>query len=240
MRPARIAELLEPFLQAPAATNPCHSEPAKAGEEPAFLSPAQLQSISTYIDILTRWNARVNLTAIRDPDQIVTRHFGEGFFAARYLFPGSLYGTAERSSVSQGRKTSVADVGSGAGFPGLPIKLWAPHVSLTLIESNQKKATFLREVVRALTLADIDITTSRAEALASGTFDLVTLRAVENFAAILPVAANLLAPAGRLALLIGTSQLDPTRSALPQFAWSSPEPIPMSRNRILVVAESPF
>jgi 16S rRNA (guanine527-N7)-methyltransferase len=241
MRPARIAELLEPFLEASAATSPCHSEPAKAGEEPAFLSPAQLQSISTYIDILIRWNARVNLSAIRDPDQMVTRHFGESLFAARHLFPGSLYGgTAESSSASQGGQVSLADVGSGAGFPGLPIKLWAPHISLTLIESNQKKATFLREVARALTLADINITTSRAEALASGTFDLVTLRAVESFAAILRVAASLVAPAGRLALLIGASQLDPARSALPQFAWSSPKPIPMSRNRILVVAERPF
>ncbi len=241
MRPARIAELLEPFLEAPAATNPCHSEPAKTGEEPAFLSPAQLLSISTYIDILIRWNARVNLTAIRDPDQIVTRHFGESLFAARHLFPSSLYGgTAERNSAAHGRQTSVADVGSGAGFPGLPIKLWAPHISLTLIESNQKKATFLREVARALTLADVNITTSRAEALAGGAFDLVTLRAVESFAALLPVAASLVAPAGRLALLIGTSQLDPACSALPQFAWSSPKQFPMSRNRILAVAESSF
>ncbi len=255
MHPTRIAELLQPFLETPVATNPCHSEPAKAGEEPPFLSPAQLQSISTYIDILIRWNARVNLTGIRDPDQIVTRHFGESLFAASNLFPRPLYvGTAalacpersrrgcpaERSSAAHGRPTSVADVGSGAGFPGLPIKLWAPHISLTLIESNQKKATFLREVTRALTLTDINITTSRAEAVASGTFDVVTLRAVESFAAILPVAASLVAPAGRLALLIGTSQLDPARSALPQFAWSSPKPIPMSRNRILAVAESPF
>jgi 16S rRNA (guanine527-N7)-methyltransferase len=241
MRPAHIADLLEPFLEAPITPNPCPSDPAKAGEESASLSPALLQLISTYIDILIRWNARVNLSAIRDPDQIVTRHFGESLFAARHLFPGSIYGgTAERSSASQGRQISVADVGSGAGFPGLPIKLWAPHISLTLIESNQKKAAFLREVARALTLPDINVTTSRAEALANGAFDLVTLRAVESFAAILPVAASLVAPRGRMALLIGTSQLDPARSVLPQFAWSSPKPIPMSRNRILAVAESPF
>ena len=241
MRPTRIVELLKPFLEARAATNPNHSEPAKAGEEPAFLSPAQLQSISTYIDILIRWNARINLTAIRDPDQIVTRHFGESLFAARHLIPGSLCGgMAEGSSASsQVRQTSLADVGSGAGFPGLPIKLWVPHISLTLIESNQRKATFLREVARALALADINITTSRAEALASGTFDVVTLRAVESFSAILPIAAKLVAPAGRLALLIGTSQFEPARLALSQFAWSSPKQIPMSRNRILAVAE-PF
>jgi len=253
MHPTRIAELLEPFLGAPVPgsrrpSDPSHSEPAKAGEEPAFLPPAQLQSISTYIDILLRWNARINLTAIRDPDQIVTRHFGESLFAARHLFPLEAHVEtaapgcpAERSSAAHGRpiagnRTSVADVGSGAGFPGLPIKLWAPHISLTLIESNQKKVAFLREVARALILTDINITNVRAEALSNATFSVVTLRAVESFEAILPVAAGLVAPAGSLALLIGIAQLDRARLALPQFAWSSPEPIPRSRNRILAVA----
>ena len=233
MHPTRIAELLEPFLVTPTATNPCHSQPAKAGEEPACLSPAQLQSISTYIDILLRWNARINLTAIRDPDQIVIRHFGESLFAARHLFPRS----ANVGTAAPGRQISVADVGTGAGFPGLPIKLWAPHISLTLIESNQKKATFLREVMRALILTDIYIQNSRAEALPSPAFDLVTLRAVESFETILPVAAAILAPGGRLALLIGKPQLEPARSALPHLAWSNPEPIPISRNRILAVAQ---
>src|SRR5882762_8038665 len=94
MNPARIAELLQPFLRPEFATaavsDLCHSEPAKAGEESALLSPFQLQSISTYIDILLRWNARINLTAIRDPEEIVTRHFGESFFMARHLFPSEI------------------------------------------------------------------------------------------------------------------------------------------------------
>ena len=253
MHPARIAELLEPFLRAPSAvpkdshlSDPCQFEPANAGEEPASLSPAQLQSISTYIDILLRWNARINLTAIRDPDQIVPRHFGESLFAARHLFPSTTHvGTeafvrpAERSEAAETGPTSIADIGSGAGFPGLPIKLWAPHLSLTLIESNQKKVTFLREVARALILTDIDIRDGRAEDLTGATFNLVTLRAVESFETILPVAASLVAPAGSLALLIGIAQLDSARLALPQFAWSNPEPIPLSRNRILAVAHRP-
>src|ERR1700736_216083 len=92
MNPARIAELLEPFIRArPSSVAQskfdCHSEPAKAGEEAAGLSPTQLQHISIYIDILIRWNARINLTAIRDPEEIVIRHFGESLFAARHLFP---------------------------------------------------------------------------------------------------------------------------------------------------------
>ena len=254
MHPARIAELLAPFLAAPIPvpgstqhpSDPCHSE-ERSDEVPALLSPAQLDSISTYIDILLRWNARINLTAIRDPEQIVTRHFGESLFAARHLFPRTTrVGTAAHACPAEQRlasdglradtnRVSVADVGSGAGFPGLPVKLWAPHISLTLVESNQKKATFLREVTRALTLTDVNIKNVRAEALANA-FDLVMLRAVENLAAILPVAASLVAPGGRLALLLGAAQLEAASTALPQFAWSDPESIPLSRNRILAVA----
>ena len=257
---ARIAELLQPFLRepsvapesprhsepAPAKHGPSHSEPAKAGEEPAVLSSAQLQSISTYIDILVRWNARINLTAIRAPEDIVTRHFGESLFAARHLFPVAAGGRAALQGRVNGEKdpgalspASVADLGSGAGFPGLPIKLWAPHISLTLIESNHKKTAFLREVTRALTLTDVNIQNARAETLPATTYDVVTLRAVERFEAILPTAAALVAPAGRLALLISSAQQSQAGSTLPNLVWSEPAPVPQSRSRILLVARRP-
>lgn len=215
----RIAELLHPFL----------AEPIPGSTEPARLPSAQLDHISTYIDILIRWNSRINLTAIRDPEEIVTRHFGESFFAARVLFPANpQVATALRSSAT------VADLGAGAGFPGVPIKLWAPHISLTLIESNQKKATFLREVTRALTLTDVNIQNARAETLAGSQFQVVTLRAVERFESILPVAASLVASAGRLALLIGAGQISLARQILPHLAWGDPVPIPDSTSRILL------
>ena len=259
---------------------PSHSEPAKAGEscpernrkpapslpegEHAVLSPGQLQHISTYIDILLRWNARINLTAIRDPEDIVTRHFGESLFTARQLFPVSscapsvspmfkdfdLPGSfAEVYPVSSSvppvspvfkdleLAATLADLGSGAGFPGLPIKLWSPHISLTLIESNHKKAAFLREVTRALTLTDVNIQNARAESV-TRTFNVVTLRAVERFAAILPTATALVAPSGRLALLISTTQQDQAQSTSPHLTWSTPIPIPHSRSRILLVGKS--
>jgi 16S rRNA (guanine(527)-N(7))-methyltransferase RsmG len=322
MHPARIAELLEPFLGAHSATissDLCHSE-KRSDEESAFLSPTQLQSISTYIDILARWNARINLTAIRNPEEIVTRHFGESLFAARHLFPAPGVGpAAERRqnaahslprasradratkggrAALQGRVTSgekvgalapegpandkdrfqpalseakrptandrlsVADIGSGAGFPGIPLKLWAPQVSLTLIESNHKKATFLHEVARALTLTDINIQTVRAEQLLQQNrnkqdllthdlakqnpgrearqdfrppFDVVTLRAVERFADVLPLAAALVAPGGRLALLIGAAQQAHVVAALPMFRWPPPFPVPLSKSRTLLI-----
>jgi 16S rRNA (guanine527-N7)-methyltransferase len=228
MHSARIAELLQPFLSP--TKNPCHTEPAKAGEEPAVLSSAQLQSISTYIDILLRWNARVNLTGVRDPEKIVTRHFGESLFAARQAFPSKIV----PSKTEPGLR--VADLGSGAGFPGIPIKLWAPHIALTLIESNHKKAAFLQEVIRTLTLKDVVVENSRAEILPPSAFDFVTIRAVERFADALPIAADLLSPRGRLVLLISSSQVNTAQASLPALRWKPPIPIPASQSRILLVS----
>ncbi len=222
MDPVRIAEILCPFLAAP----PVHSDafhPESRSDE--GLSPAQLQDISTYVDILVRWNARINLTAIRDPESIVARHFGESLFAATRLIPVS----------SAVKGLGVADVGSGAGFPGLPLKLWAPNIALTLIESSHKKSAFLKEVTRALTLTDVDIQTVRAEAV-TARYDLVSLRAVERFESILPTAAALVAPAGRLALLIGSVQDSRARAILPDFQWSTAIAVPKSHSRILLLA----
>jgi 16S rRNA (guanine527-N7)-methyltransferase len=230
MHVARISELLQPFLSA--VPHACHSETGRRfSEEPAVLSATQLDHISMYIDILKRWNARINLTAIRDEEEIVTRHFGESLFAARCLFPD-----AGSASQTAGGHVRVADLGSGAGFPGIPIKLWAPHVQLTLIESNHKKATFLREVCRSLTLTDVDIQNVRGEKVVE-TYDVVTLRAVENFGEALRITAGLLAPEGQVALLIGSSQLDVARSALRDLIWKPPLPVPLSQSRVLLLGK---
>jgi 16S rRNA (guanine527-N7)-methyltransferase len=131
----------------------------------------------------------------------------------------------------------VLDIGSGAGFPGLPLKLWAPNIRLTLIESNHKKATFLREVARALTLTNINIITDRAEAVATRPevlqAEVVTLRAVEHFETILPQAATFLAQHGTLALLIGAAQV-PQLAAL-SMKWQPPIPVPHSKTRVLSI-----
>src|SRR5665811_2599333 len=97
METARIAELLAPFT---------------GGET---LPPRLLEALLRYLDLLLRWNARVNLTAVRDPETIVTRHFGESLFAARVLLRGDREAAAP---------ATLADVGSGAGFPGIPMKLF--------------------------------------------------------------------------------------------------------------------
>src|ERR1700745_3254686 len=143
MDPARIAQLLDPFL-----------------DDASPLPAAALHQISMYIDLLLLWNARVNLTAVRTPEEIVTRHFGESLFAARQL----LAGPAPSSELLPSSPASlVVDLGSGAGVPGLPLKIWSPDTKVTLIESNHKKVAFLREAIRALTLTNIDVFPGRAQ-----------------------------------------------------------------------------
>jgi 16S rRNA (guanine527-N7)-methyltransferase len=198
----RIAELLKPFLEKP-------------------LSRGQLEFVATYLDLLLKWNSKINLTAVREPEEIISRHFGESFFAAEHLLQTSDSGSA-------------IDIGSGAGFPGLPLKLWAPGLEMTLIESNQRKATFLREVVRVLGLRGITVQGSRAETVPIQA-DLVTLRAVERFERILPIARGLVNPGGRLAILIGESQIPLATSTFAGLTWQTPIPIAGSQSRIILV-----
>ena len=201
----RIAELLAPLL------------------DPDSLSPHQLRQVSIYLELLLRWNARIGLTAVRTPEEIVTRHFGESFFAARQLFsPDAPAGTA-------------IDIGSGAGFPGFPLKIFYPSLDLTLVESNNKKVAFLREVTRALHLeSGVRVLASRAEDVeTSGS--LVTLRAVERFENALPIARKFIATNGRLALLIGSAQRQTAESSLSDLRWEEPIALPLSTNRILLI-----
>jgi 16S rRNA (guanine527-N7)-methyltransferase len=198
---ARIAELLAPLVTG--------------------LAENQLSQLATYLDLLLRWNARMNLTAARDPEHIVTRHFGESLFAASRL-------------VAAADAISTIDLGAGAGFPGLPLKIYAPKTQLTLIESQQRKATFLREVVRALGLDGVTVFSARAETYPH-TAALVTLRAVERFEKALPLAANLVAPGGRLALLIGENQVNSAHQGLPDLKWQAPVPMPQSSARVLLI-----
>jgi 16S rRNA (guanine527-N7)-methyltransferase len=197
------------------------------------LTNQQLDRISQYMDILLRWNARMNLTAIRDPEQIVVRHFGESFFLARKLSEAN----ALPISSSHGGAPRVVDVGSGAGFPGIPLKIARPDITLTLVEAQQRKAVFLKEVLRSLHL-DAEVKDVRAEELAktgSMAADVVTLRAVEKFESILPTAASLVNQDGRMAILIGHSQVDLTRKLLRKWTFDPLLPVPGSSSRAILL-----
>src|SRR5689334_22456670 len=129
----------------------------------------QVAQIQRYTGKLLAWNEKLNLTAIRDPLEILYRHFCESMFAARFL------------KESDGR---LADVGSGGGFPGLPLKILRPDLQVFLIESNVKKATFLAEVIRELGLTDAKVLVSRFEELGEevAPLDFVCSRALGEFA----------------------------------------------------------
>jgi len=164
---SEIATLLTPYLTVP---------------PPKNLMPR----LSTYLDLLLKWNARTNLTAIRDPEEIVRRHFGESLFAGCHLAADT---------------QTLLDFGSGAGFPGLPIALLRPEIAVTLAESQNKKSTFLREAVRTLNLTT-EIWPNRVEVMPSNRrFQTVALRAVDNMESALPAATARISSGGQLVLL---------------------------------------
>jgi 16S rRNA (guanine527-N7)-methyltransferase len=197
---AAIAHLLEPFIE---------------------LDESRLRAISTYIDLLLKWNARINLTAIREPSEIVQRHFGESLFAARYL-------------LDQQRPQTAIDLGSGAGFPGVPFAILAPEVQVTLIESQQKKGTFLKELIHVLGLKNVKVFVDRAEHYRD-TADLVMLRAVEKFDQAQLMAARLTKAGGRMALMVGSGQVEQAKRLSSDVNWGNGIQVPCGTSRQLLV-----
>jgi 16S rRNA (guanine527-N7)-methyltransferase len=186
----------------------------------AKLDEQRLWLTSMYIDILLKWNARMNLTAVRAPEEIVTRHFGESFFAAEILR-------------SQALPETAIDLGSGAGFPGIPLAISMPESRVTLIESNQKKSTFLREVIAALKLKNATVFTRRGEDY-PGQAGLVTMRAVERFEKALPIAVRLTMPGGRIGLMIGTAQVGQAKTLADDVELNELVTVPGGHSRILL------
>jgi 16S rRNA (guanine527-N7)-methyltransferase len=130
----------------------------------------------------------------------------------------------------------IIDFGSGAGFPGIPLAMFRPKATVTLIESNGRKAAFLNEVVGQIGLKNIELFRGRGESCGRKA-DLVLMRAVESFDRALDVAAGLVQPGGRLGLLIGESQMTAAKTLEPQLSWSEPVRIPQSDKRILLVGK---
>jgi 16S rRNA (guanine527-N7)-methyltransferase len=208
------------------------------------LAATQLEKVAIYVEVLLKWNAHINLTSIRSEQEIVTRHFGESFFLAQSLFADDQPPMCDQGTrpVERAGRERVIDIGSGAGFPGVPMKIWADGLRLTMVEANHKKSTFLREIVRTIGLRDVSVICERAETLAGNAeferADIVTMRAVERFVQILPVALTLLAPNGRLALLIGRDQI----GSLPLDTgvnWEPPIRVPESDSRVVYIGLKP-
>jgi 16S rRNA (guanine527-N7)-methyltransferase len=193
------------------------------GEFQVIPNDKQVLSIQHYIRILRHWNEKLNLTAIRDPLEILYRHFCESMFAAIAV------------PVEKGR---FADIGSGPGFPGIPLKILRPELELFLVESNIKKGTFLAEVIRELGLGNTHVLINRYEELGEelAPLDFVCSRALGEFGTFLEWAASDSVAASRAILWIGGRDLEEVRKSN-RWEWQEPIVMPQSLQRYLLVGE---
>ncbi len=191
------------------------------------LTPTQTRQTLDYLDLLLRWNAKINLTAIRDAEEAVTRHFGESLFISRHL---QLTG-------------SLLDIGSGAGFPGLALKIVFPELLVTLLEPVTKKRAFLKEAARIAEFTGVDVRGERVEeisaAILSPQFDFATMRAVGNLPNLVPLAATCLKPGGKLLLWLSREQASSLASINSGLTWTEPLAIPLSRTTEIWCGEKP-
>lgn len=173
--------------------------------------------LEEFLALLVRWNARINLTSVRRPEEIVRRHFAESIFAAKQI---------------PQRVKTLLDYGSGGGFPGIPIAICRPEIAVTLAESQGKKAAFLREAVRTLSLR-AEVWAARVEEMEPGrVFDAITLRAVDRMPAACQSAVERLAPRGWM----GVFTTRKTEDALDRIAgihWDAAIGIPGSQQELL-------
>jgi 16S rRNA (guanine527-N7)-methyltransferase len=184
-------------------------------------SSDQILKIRQYVLLLLKWNESLSLTSISDPDEIIARHFGESMFL---------------SSVMPVEKGRLADLGSGAGFPGLPLKIISPNLHVVLIESNKKKCAFLSEVIRTLDLPNVEVTPKRFEEIRTNRdfADFITARALGDFPRLLKWARTALKPDGHIALWVGgtdTTKIEMTST----WIWRPAIRIPESQRRYLLI-----
>src|SRR5213082_2944884 len=181
----------------------------------------QALQIQRYIKILLAWNDKVNLTAIRDPLEILYRHFCESMFAGISV------------PIESGR---LADAGTGAGFPGLPLKILRPGLQVFLIESNLKKATFLAEVIRELGLREAQVLVRRYEELGEeiAPLDYVCSRALGEYTKFLDWAHSGALAAKEVVLWISANDLEEVQK-IQTWEWREPIPVPNSLRRLILV-----
>ena len=184
------------------------------------VSPLLCDQIRLYIDLLLRWNRTISLTTVTDPSEILRFHFGESFFAVPSV------------PIRHGR---LADVGSGAGFPAIPIRMAVEDLSVLLIESNQKKAAFLEELTRELHLQNVEVYRGRMQSLeANGNlFDYISARALGDHESLLKWSNTHLNPEGRVVLWLGAADAAKI-STLNEWSWQPPTKIPATDRRVIL------
>ncbi|HVI25400.1 MAG TPA: 16S rRNA (guanine(527)-N(7))-methyltransferase RsmG [Xanthomonadaceae bacterium] len=181
----------------------------EAGLATLSLDPALATPLLAYLDLLQRWNRAYNLTAVRDPREMVVRHLLDSLAMHPFVADGNL-----------------ADLGTGPGLPGIPLAIARPALRVTLVESNGKKARFLREAVRTLGLANAEVAESRIEALdRPGAFDAITARALATLPQILALGGHLLKADGLLLAMKGARPDDEIAALPPGWRLESVQPL---------------
>jgi 16S rRNA (guanine527-N7)-methyltransferase len=185
------------------------------------LSDDQIAKVQVYVRLLLKWNKLTSLTTITNPAEIVSRHFGESTFASNLL------------PVEDGR---LVDIGTGAGFPGLALKILSPNVQVTLVESNKKKCAFLAEVARTLELSGVEVLSMRFEELRpdENCANFITARAVGGFSNLLRWSKSALCERGHLLLWVGGEDITSITNAK-GWIWNPPARIPESQRRYVLV-----
>lgn len=159
------------------------------------LTVEQINSIFIYLTELKKWNQKINLTAIKDEQEIIIKHVLDSLSHTKGFTPAP--------------GLRLLDMGSGAGFPALPIKIASPEISITMVDSVKKKASFLRHIVRTLKLTNADVFDTRTEELPDSlysTFDVVTARAFAKMNAAITAGLPFLKPSGRIVLSRGREE----------------------------------
>jgi 16S rRNA (guanine(527)-N(7))-methyltransferase RsmG len=182
---------------------------------------AQIDQIREYIKLLLTWNEKVNLTAIRDPQDILYRHFCESMMAAQMVDMS---------------KSRLADIGTGGGFPGLALKILLPEAHVILVESSVKKATFLAEVVRALGLTNVQVLVSRYEELGEEItpLDFACARALGEFKAFLDWAGSAKVDVKQVVLWLGERDVAEVQR-VGGWSWKDQYAVPQSLRRVILV-----
>jgi 16S rRNA (guanine527-N7)-methyltransferase len=168
------------------------------------LTDAALARFQVYIDTLLLWRRRLSLTAAATASEIIKAHIADSLALCRFVVPGM----------------RVADLGSGAGFPGVPLAIACEGARISLVEPRRRRANFLREVVRRAALENAEVIEARAEALPAAAWDLVVSRAVWSGTEFIDISARLLVPGGRAVVMKGRRTVARAAAQRGPFEWA--------------------
>jgi len=173
-----------------------------AGELCITLSPVQIEKFFSYFDLIKKWNKKINLTSITDDNEIVVKHFLDSLTVSDLIKDGS----------------NVLDIGTGAGFPGIPLAIVRESLKFTVLDSKEKKIFFINEVIRELEIQNVKTAASRAEdsnnTISRSHFDYVITRAVGDIDVVLNMSAPYIKASGKIVLMRGKEG---------KFEWKSYE-----------------